>query len=101
MTLATHVSLFHLNINSLSFHFQELESLISKPKNDFQIIGISETRLTKTQELTTNTQIENFNIEYVPTENGGVFLYIRKAINYKLRPDLMIHKKKGIGVCFY
>ena len=32
-------SLFHLNINSLSF-FDELESLISKSKNDFQIIGI-------------------------------------------------------------
>ena len=28
-------SLFHLNINSLSFHFNELESLISKSKNDF------------------------------------------------------------------
>ena len=28
-------SLFHLNINSLSFHFDELESLISKSKNDF------------------------------------------------------------------
>ena len=28
-------SLFHLNINSLSFHFDELKSLISKSKNDF------------------------------------------------------------------
>ena len=28
-------SLFHLNINLLSFHFDELESLISKSKNDF------------------------------------------------------------------
>ena len=69
-------SLFHLNINSLSFHFDELESLISKSKNDFQIIGISETRLKKTQETTTNIQLENF--EHVPTEsvNGAVLLYI-------------------------
>ena len=86
-------SLFHLNINSLSFHFDELESLISKSKNDFQIIGISETRLKKTQETTTNIQLENYNIEYVPTEsaNGKVLLYIKKAINYKLRPDLTIY----------
>ena len=84
-----------MNINSLSFYFDELESLISKSRNDFQIIGISEARLTKTQELTTNIQMENFNIEYVPTEsaNGGVLLYIRKAMNCKLRPDLMIYKK--------
>ena len=44
---------------------------------------------------TANIQLENFNIKHVPTEfeNGGVLLYIRKAINYKLRPDLMIYKK--------
>ena len=88
-------SLFHLNINSLSFHY-ELESLISKSKNDFQIIGISETRLEKTQKTTINIHLKNYNIEHVPTESsdGGVLLYIKKAINYKLRPDLMIYKKR-------
>ena len=92
--------MFQLNINSLSFHFDELESLISKSKNDFQIIGISETRLKESQE--TNIQLENFNIEHVPTEsaNGGVLLYIRKAINYKLRPDLMIYKKRELESVF-
>ena len=84
----------------MSFHFDELESLISKSKNDFQIIGISETRLKESQE--TNIQLENFNIEHVPTEsaNGGVLLYIRKAINYKLRPDLMIYKKRELESVF-
>ena len=77
--------LFHLNINSLPFYIDELESLISKSKNVFQIIGISETRLKKTQETITNIQLENYNIEHVPTEsaNGGVLLYIKKSINYK------------------
>ena len=60
-------SLFHLNINSLSFHY-ELESLISKSKNDFQIISISETRLEKTQETTINIHLKNYNLEHVPTE---------------------------------
>ena len=94
--------MFHLNINSFSFHFDELENLISKSKKDFQIIGISEARLKKTQETTTNIQLENFNIEHVPTEsaNGGVLLYIRKAINYKLRPDLMIYKKRELESVF-
>ena len=92
--------MFHLNNDSLSFHFDELENLISKSKNDFQIIGISETRLKESQE--TNIQLENFNIEHVPTEsaNGGVLLYIRKAINYKLRPDLMIYKKRELESVF-
>ena len=95
-------SLFHLNINSLSFHYDELESLISKSKNDFQIIGISETRLKKTQETTTNIDLKNYNIEQVPTEssNGGVLLYIIKAINYELRPDLIIYKKGELESVF-
>ena len=95
-------SLFHLNITSLSFHFDELESLISKSKNNFHIIGISETRLKKTQETTTNIKLENFNIEHVPTKsaNGGVLLHIRKAINYELRPDLMIYKKRKMESVF-
>ena len=40
-----------------------------------------------TQETTTNIQLKKYNIEHVPTEsaNGGVFLYIKKAINYKKR----------------
>ena len=44
---------------------------------------------------TTNIQLENYNIEHVPMEsaNRGVLLYIKKAINYKLRPDLMIYEK--------
>ena len=95
-------SLFHLNINSLSFHYDELESLISKSKIDFQIMGISETRLKKTQETITNIHLKNYNIEYVPTEspNGGVLLYIKKAINSKLRPDLMIYKKRELESVF-
>ena len=96
-------SLFHLDINSLSFHYDELESLISKSKSDFQIIGISETRLKKTQETTTNIHLKNYNIEHVPTEssNGGVLLYIIKVINYKLRPaDLIIYKKRELESVF-
>ena len=60
-----------------------------------KMIGISETRLKKTQETTTNIHLKNCNTEHVPTEssNGGVLLYIKKAINYKIRPDLMIYKK--------
>ena len=46
--------------------------------------------------------MENFNIEHVQTEsaNEGVLLYIRKAINYKLRRDLMIYKKRKLDSVF-
>ena len=46
--------------------------------------------------------MESYNIEHVPTEsaNGGVLLYIKKAINYKLRPDLIICKKRDLEFVF-
>ena len=31
---------------------------------------------------------------------GGVLLYIKKAINYKLRPDLRIYKKRELESVF-
>ena len=40
-------SLFHLNINSLSFHFDELESLISKSKMTFKILAYQKPDLRK------------------------------------------------------
>ena len=94
--------LFHLNINSLSFHFDELERLISQSKNDFQIIGISKTRHKKTQETTTNILLENYTTEHAPIEsvNGEVLLYIKNTINYKLRADLMIYKKGELESVF-
>ena len=83
-------SLFQLNINLLSFHFDELQSIIPKSENDFQLIGRSETRLKKTQQTTTNVQLKNIQLSmYIPF----MLMYIKKAINYKLRPDLMIYKK--------
>ena len=56
----------------------------------------------KTEETTTNIQLENYNIEHVPTEsaNGVVLLYINKAITYKLRPDLMIYKEREVESLF-
>ena len=46
--------------------------------------------------------MESYNIEHVPAEtaNGGVLLYIKKVTNYKLRPNLMIYKKRKLESVF-
>ena len=38
-------SLFHLNISSLLYHFQDLNNLLKSLKKNFSIIGITESRL--------------------------------------------------------
>ena len=96
------ISLFHLNINSLQYHFDELQTFLSNCPIDFQILGVSESRLKTDISTTTNMQLPGFKIEQMPTKspNGGALLYIRDTINYKLRPDLNVEKGKKVELIF-
>ena len=88
-------SVFHLNVNSLQYHFDELQTVLSNSSIDFQILGISESRLKTDISTTTNIQFPGFNIQHMPTKcaNGGALLYINNTINYKLRTDLNVEKE--------
>ena len=98
----TTISVFHLNINSLQYHFDELQTFLSNCPIDFQILDISESRLKTDISTTTNMQLPGFKIEQMPTKspNGGALLYIRDTINYKLRPDLNVEKEKELVSIF-
>ena len=94
--------MFHLNINSLQYHFDELQTFLSNCPIGFQILGISESRLKTDISTSTNIQLSGFNIEHMPTKsaNGGALLYIKDTINYKLRPDLNVEKEKELESIF-
>lgn len=73
-----------MNINTLQYHFDELQTFLSTCSIDFQIICVFESRL-KTGILTTsNVQLPGINFEDIPTKlaNGGALLYIKDDINY-------------------
>ena len=57
------LSFFHLNINSLSKNFDDFNHLINKLKLQFDILGISESRILKSQSLNTNVSPQNYVIE--------------------------------------
>ena len=69
---------------------------------DFQLLGITESRLNQANPPSTNAILPGFNYEHMPTKsaNGGALLYIKNAINYKLRPDLNIDKDKELKSIF-
>ena len=91
-------SMFHLNINSLQYYFDELQTFLSNYPIDFQIMGISESRLKTDTSTTINIQLPGFNIELMPTKsaNSSALLYIKDTINYKLRPDFNVEKEKEL-----
>ena len=92
-------SAFHLNIASMSKHYDKLINLLALINCSFSFLGISETRsLTQTDdqlETVPLEQKEDFPIPgyekiFTPTESsaGGVSLYILKSLSYKPREDL-------------
>ena len=96
------LSVIHLNILSLPLHINELKLFLSFFKYKFDIISISESRITKSNTLTTNIDIPGYNIEHTPTESkaGGCLLYISDKIPYKLRNDLNVYCPKQLESVF-
>ena len=68
----------------------------------FDIISISEIRITKNNTLATNIDIPGYNIEHIPTESkvGGYLLYISDKVPYKLRNDLNVYCPKQLESVF-
>ena len=83
-------SILHINIVSLSAHIDELKNLLSFLDHPFDVIGISETKISEQRHITTNISIEGYVFENTPTEThfGGVGLYIKNGINFNKRNDL-------------
>lgn len=82
-------SIFHLNITSLSKHFNELNSLFCELGHNFSVIGITETGFKSTTPII-NCHLEGFTFNHTPTESskGGALLYISNKHNYFVWPDL-------------
>ena len=70
------LSIIHLNI-SLASHIHELKLFFSLLKVSFDIICISESRISKHNIPTININIPGYNIEQTPTESkaGGTLMY--------------------------
>ena len=90
------LSLFHLNTCSLSKNIDDFEHLIQSTKNDFDIIAVSESRITKNKLPPIDRSISNYSCEFRPMEAsaGGtlIYIYIRNRLSYRTRNDLKIYK---------
>ena len=90
-------SLFHINICSHNKTFDDLQHLLSCTKTKFDIIAISETRITRQVSSLNNLNLLHYSFEFTPTETsaGGTLLYIAIHLSYKCCNDLNIHIKKN------
>ena len=75
---------------------------MSCTKTKFDIVAISETRITKQVSLSNNLNLNNYSFEFTPTETsaGGTLLYIANHLSHKCRNDLNIYKKNELESTF-
>ena len=96
------LALFHINACYLNKNFNELEHLLSCTNKNFDVIAISETRITKNISLTNNLTMNNFSFEFTPTESsaGDPLLYVANNLKYKPRLYLNIYKSNELESAF-
>ena len=63
------MSLFHINTCSLSKNIEEHEYLLDKTKIDFDVIGISESRIKKNKSPVNRVNLKDCSCEPCPTES--------------------------------
>ena len=74
-------------------NFEDLEYLLDSASFNFDVIAISETRITKNKASIDNIELTNYSYEHCPTESsaGGTRLYIGNHLLYKTRNNLNIY----------
>ena len=76
-------SLLHMNIRSLSCHFDELVSTLVSLEIKFDVVGVSETWDSLENPIKTNIDIPGYSFFSVQShsQNGGVGLYVRQVFH--------------------
>ena len=79
----TDLTLFHINLRSLTAHFDELHTLLGNLKIPFDFIGITETKQYKDNDFLTDVTIQNYNMycQSSSSHAGGVALYVKSSLD--------------------
>ena len=85
-------NLLHLNISSLPYNYEQLHTLLADIDINFDIIGITETRMRTGQKALNNIDTEKY--YYI------ILLYIKEGITFEVRNELKITKSKELESVF-
>ena len=96
------MSLFHINRCFLSKNIEELEYLINKTKTDFDVIGISKSRIKKNKYPKSSINLKDYSFEFRPTLSSAscASLYSSSHLSNKIRSDMSIYKSREVESIF-
>ena len=77
-------SVFHNNVVSINQNLENLTSLLDELDFQFNLIGVTETKITNSNENGSFSCIPGYVFDFVPTAlaSGGVGLFIHESLNY-------------------
>ena len=86
------LSLFHVNIRSLSKHIDELKNVLHASKIIFDFIGVSETKQLINKDFISNVDIEGYHVYSQPSKSssGGVAIYVNNKLDHFRKDDLCV-----------
>ena len=87
--------IFHINACSLNKNFDDLEYLLKCTKKIFNVVAVTETRITKNTSKLCNIKLTNYE-----SSAGGTLLYIVNQLSYKPRINVNIYKKSELESTF-
>ena len=90
-----------MNIRSIKKKFDELSDYLTSLKYNFSIIGLTETWLS--ENCTNMYNIRNYKLLTANRKNksgGGVGMYIKEGINFRLRKDLSVFHEGVLETIF-
>ena len=87
------LSLFHMNVCSLTKNFDDFNILLNDLNVNFDILAITESHIKKDSPSPVNFNLDSYSTEQTPTETsaGGTLLYKNKMLSYQLRNDLNLY----------
>ena len=83
-TVKSSFSIFHNNSVSINSNLENVQLLLDELDFHFDVIGISETKVTNSNESNVHPIIPGYIFEYVPTQlaSGGVGLFVDQSLAY-------------------
>ena len=86
-----------------SLSLEELEYLLDKTKIDFDVIGISESRIKKDKSPINSINLKGYSHGSCSKESaaGGTLLYISNNLSWKPRSDLCIYKSAELESTYF
>ena len=88
----SYFSLFHVNLNSLDAHLDDLHDTVDLLGFTFQVIGVGEIRENVLRGFKMNNALHGYNFHSQPSRSaaGGVALYTSKSLSAVKRTDVSV-----------